>query len=388
MTDDAHTSKRSGISRKSVLRGFAGTGAAALSTGFLRSTTSEAFAQASPSKIVKVPANGKYETVALRKDVIRVTAVQSPIRAADPNSPKKVMTANLNSMLESIDQANGFPGPQDLVCFHEQPIMGWNPWTREEALKVAIEIPGKETEALGKKAKEYGCYIAFGTYAKSDDWPGHLLLIGVLIGPDGEVAAQHWKLHNVRLSPTWTMYTTSVWDVLDQYTEMYGADAVLPIARTDIGNLSLTISPYDPDIHRALAIKGAEVCVRFSSGGFSAEDSKSAALFNQNYVITVNQSLSPDQPGFPAYAGAGGTSIYGPFGREVDMAESIHEEHITAAIPIAEFRNTHRPPDVPLAMVMPVYEQYQPPNPPNLLAKYLPETPEEAAKFFTSNRTW
>ncbi|MEQ8509727.1 MAG: nitrilase-related carbon-nitrogen hydrolase [Rhodospirillaceae bacterium] len=388
MTDDARDSKRSGISRKSVLRGFAGTGAAALGTGLFGQSASNAFAQGSPNTAVNVPVNGKYATVPLRKDRIRVTAVQSPIRAADPNSPKKVMTANLNEMLESIDQANGFPGRQDLVCFHEQPIMGWNPWTREEALKVAIEIPGRETEALGKKAKEYGCYIAFGTYAKSDDWPGHLLLIGVLIGPDGEVAAQHWKLHNVRLSPTWTMFTTSVWDVLDQYTEMYGADAVLPIARTDIGNLSLTISPYDPDLHRALAIKGAEVCVRFSSGGFSAEDSKSAALFNQNYVITVNQSLSPDQPGFPAYAGAGGTSIYGPFGREVDIAESIHEEHITATIPIAEFRQNHRLPDVPLSMVMPVYEQYQPPNPPNLQAKYQPDTPEEAAQYFTKNRTW
>lgn len=388
MTDDAFAPKRHSISRKSVLRGFAGSGAAALGAGLVGHSTPKALAQESNSAGVKVPVDGKYETAPLRKDVIRVTAVQSAIRAADPKNPKKIMTSNLNAMLESIDQANGFPGRQDLVCFHEQPIMGWNPWTREEALRVAIEIPGKETEALGKKAKEYGCYIAFGTYARSDDWPGHLLLIGVLIGPDGEVAAQHWKLHNVRLSPTWTMFTTSVWDVLDQYTEMYGADAVLPIAHTDIGNLSLTVSPYDPDLHRALAIKGAEICVRFSSGGFSVEDSKSAALFNQNYVITINQSLSPDQTGFPAYAGAGGTSIYGPFGREVDMAESIHEEHITAAIPIKQFRDTYRLPDVPMRMVMPVYEQYQPPNPPNLLANELPETPEEAAKYFFSNRTW
>jgi predicted amidohydrolase len=386
MKDQMPKSNKPGISRKSILRGFAST--AAIGSGLIGAAASPALAQSPRTSAVKVTLDGKYETAPLRKDTIRVTAVQSPIRAADPSNPKKIMTSNLNKMLESLDQANGFPGPQDLVCFHEQPIMGWNPWTREEALKVAIEIPGKETEALGKKAKEYGCYIAFGTYARSDDWPGHLLLIGVLIGPDGEVAAQHWKLHNVRLSPTWTMFTTSVWDVLDQYTEMYGADAVLPIARTDIGNLSLTISPYDPDIHRALAIKGAEVCVRFSSGGFSVADSQSAALFNQNYVITINQSLSPEQSGFPAYSGSGGTSIYGPFGREVDIAESIHEEHITASIPIAQFRKGHRPPDIPMAMVMPVYEQYTPPNPPNLQADYLPETSEEAAQYYFSNRTW
>jgi len=388
MSNDADNMKRSGVSRKSVLRGFAGTGAAALSAGLLASRATNVVAQDSGSTAVKVPVDGKYDAAPLRKDTIRVTAIQSPIRAADPKNPKIIMGSNMNTMLDGIDKANGFPGPQDLVCFHEQPIMGWNPWTREEALKVAIDIPGKETEALGKKAKEYGCYIAFGTYARSDAWPGHLLLIGVLIGPDGQAVAQHWKLHNVRLSPTWTMYTTSVWDVLDQYTEMYGPDAVLPIARTDIGNLSLTISPYDPDLHRALAIKGAEICVRFSSGGFRAEDSRSAAVFNRNYVITVNQSLSPDQKGFPAYSGSGGTSIYGPSGNEVDIAESIHEEHITAAIPIGQFRKTHRIPDIPMAMLMPVYSKYTPPNPPNLQANHLPKTSEEAAQYYFSKRTW
>ena len=388
MTDDISDPKQSGLSRKTLLRGFAGAGAAAVGTGLIGARTTSALAQGSRSHGVKVAIDGKYETADLRKDTIRVTAVQSPIRAADPKNPRPVMQANLNAMLESLDQANGFPGRQDLVCFHEQPIMGWNPWTREEALKVAMEVPGEETEALGKKAKEYGCYIAFGTYVRNDDWPNHLLLIGVLIGPDGEVAAQHWKIHNVRLSPSWTMFTTSVWDVLDQYVEMYGADAVLPIARTDIGNLSLTISPYDPDIHRALAMKGAEICVRFSSGGFREEDSKSAALFNQNYVITINQSLSPDQPGFPAYSGSGGTSFYGPFAREIDMAESIHEEFITGSIPIAQYRKTHRPPDVPMEIIMPVFEQYTAGNPPNMMADYLPETSEEAAQYFFKNRNW
>ncbi len=337
---------------------------------------------------ISVATDGNYERVPLRKDSIRVTAVQSPIEAVDASNPKPGMKKNLDRMLQYIDDANGFPGPQDLVCFHEQPIMGWNPWTRAEALKVAIEVPGVETEALGKKAKQYGCYIAFGSYVKDKDWPGHLLLNGVLIGPDGEVVANHWKQHNVRLSPNWTMYTTSAYDVLDRYTEMYGADAVLPVARTDIGNLSLLISPYDPDIHRALSLKGMEVGVRFSSGGFNATDSQSSSLFNQNYTITTNQSLSPDQPGFPAFSGSGGTSIYAPFGKEVAMAKSVHEEFIKASLPMADFRKTHRLPDVPMALVMPVYEKYQPPYDPGLQLDYIPSDPQDAARYFKSKRNW
>lgn len=377
------------ITRRQALATAIGTASTAVAAGALGPLPAAAQSKDSPvDNDISVAADGNYERVPLRKDVIKVTAVQSPIQAADASNPQPVTKKNLDRMLESIDDANGFPGPQDLVCFHEQPIMGWNPWTREEALKVAIEVPGEETEMLGKKARQYGCYVAFGTYARDKDWPGHLLLNGVLIGPDGEVVAQHWKQHNVRLRPDWTMYTTSAYDVLDRYIEMYGEDAVLPVARTDIGNLSLLISPYDPDIHRAISLKGMEIGVRFSSGGFSPEDSKSSSLFNQNYTITVNQSLSPDQPGFPAYAGSGGTSIYGPFGKEVAMAKSIHEEFISAPIPMASFRKSHRLPDVPMALVMPVYQKYRPPYDPGLQLDYIPNDPQDAARYFNSKRNW
>ena len=370
------------VSRRSAL-----TGAAALAAGALGGAASRP-ATAAVDNDISVAVNGEYETVPLKKDTIRVTAVQSPIRAADASNPKPIMTANLNEMLESIDAANGFPGPQDLICFHEQPIMGWNPWNREEALKVAIEVPGEETEALGKKAKEHGCYVAFGSYVRNKDWPGHLLLNGILIGPDGSIVAEHWKQHNVRLRPDWTMFTTSAYDVLPRYLEMYGADAVLPVARTDIGNLSLLISPFDPDIHRAISLKGLEIGIRFSSGGFRAEDSRSSSLFNMNYTITVNQSLSRENKGFPEFSGSGGTSIYGPFGREVAMAKSIHEEFIAARIPIADFRKGHRIPDIPMALVMPVYEKYQVPIDPGLQLDYLPDDSYDAARYITSKRNW
>lgn len=376
--------KSSGVSRRSALSG----GAAALAAGALAGRTPAARAQGPVDNDISVAVDGKYETVPLRKDTIRVTAVQSEIRAADAANPKPVMRENLNLMLELLDNANGFPGHQDLVCFHEQPIQGWNPWNREEALRVAVEIPGEETEALGKKAKEYGCYVAFGTYARDKDWPGHLLLIGVLIGPDGNVVAQHWKQHNVRLRPDWTMFTTSAYDVLPRYIEMYGADAVLPVARTDIGNLSLLISPFDPDIHRALALKGMEIGVRFSSGGFRPEDSQSSSLFNMNYTITINQSLSPNQPGFPAYSGSGGTSIYGPFGAEVAMAKTVHEEFVRANIPMASFRARHRIPDIPMALVKPVYDRYRSPYDPGLMLDHLPEDSYKAAEYFNSKRNW
>jgi predicted amidohydrolase len=299
------------------------------------------------------------------------------------------MQANVDHMIDLIDSANGFPGPQDLVCFHEQPIQGWNPWTLEETLRVAIDVPGPETEQLGRKAKQYGCYITFGTYARDKDWPGHLLLNGVLIGPDGKVHANHWKTNNIRGSlPGWDMFTTSIYDVLDRYREMYGEDAVLPIARTDIGNISCSITPGQPDVMRAHGMKGLEIRLSSSSGGYSLEDTQMISLHNRIWTVVANQSISPDQPGFPEFSGAGDTAIFGPNGRIAARARSFNEEFVTTVIPIAEFRRTRVIADVPMEMLMPVYARYVPRNGPNAQADYVPKTSEEASKHFIGKRNW
>lgn len=374
------------LTRRSALSAATVVGSAAA----LSAAVSPREAEAQTDDDIKVAPDGQYERVPLRKDVIQVAAIQSRIKLPDVDNPKPVMRDNLNNMIDLIDATNTFiSGNKDLLCFHEFPITGWMAGTREETLSKAIRVPGPETEAIGKKAKEYGCYIAFGSYVKDEEnWPGHLMLNGILMGPDGEIAAHHWKQHNVRRSTRWTMYTTSVYDVLPRFVEMYGWDAVLPVARTDIGNLSLLISPYDPDIHRACSMKGMEIGIRFAAGGFNQIDSQASSLFNGNYTITVNQSFSEGRKGYADYAGDGGTSIYGPGGRVVAMAKSIHEEIITTSINMADFRRTHRLPDMPKAMVMPIFEKYQPPLDPGLSLEYIPDDLQDAARYMLEKRNW
>ena len=348
-------------------------------------------AVAEGGEAVSVAVDGNYERVPLRKDTVRVTAVQSIMRAVrDTANPEREMKANLDHMLDLIDKANGFPGPQDLVCFHEQPIMGWNPWAREEVLRVAIEIPGPETEALGRKAKEYGCYITFGTYAKDRDWPGHLLLNGVLIGPEGNVVANHWKTNNIRgFIPGWDIFTTSIYDVLDRYREMYGEDAVLQVARTDIGNISCSITPGQPDVIRALAMKGLEIRLSSSSGGYSLTEAQTIARHNRLWSVVCNQSVSPEQPGFPEFSGSGDTAIFDPRGTIAVRARSVHEEFVRTTIPMAAFRRSRTlPPGVPMEMLRPVHERYVPRDGPNSQASYQPVDGADASRHFTSIRNW
>ncbi|MDE0130347.1 MAG: hypothetical protein OXQ86_12410 [Gammaproteobacteria bacterium] len=364
-------------------------GAVALALGGRAARAEDAAADGGGS--VSVAADGEYERVPLREDTVRVTAVQSIMRAVrNTQNPGPEMKANLDHMIEMIDKANGFPGRQDLICFHEQPIMGWNPWTREEVLRVAIEIPGPETEALGKKAKEYGCYITFGTYAKDPDWPGHLLLNGVLIGPEGNVVANHWKTNNIRgFIPGWDIFTTGIYDVLDRYREMYGEDAVLQVARTDIGNISCSITPRQPDVIRALAMKGLEIRLSSSSGGYSLTEAQVIAGHNRLWSVVCNQSVSPEQPGFPEFSGSGDTAIFDPRGTIAARARSVHEEFVRTTIPMAAFRRSRTiPPGVPMEMLRPVYDRYVPRDGPNGQSSYLPADGADASRHFGSIRNW
>ncbi len=342
------------------------------------------------SAMVSVPADGDYAKVALRKDSIRVTAVQSFMRAVrNTRRPGPEMKANVEHMCELIDAANGFAGPQDLVCFHEQPIMGWYPWPREEALRVAIDVPGPETEMLGKKAKEHGCYVSFGTYARDPAWPGHLLLNGILISPEGKVVANHWKTNNGRgFRPGWDLFTTSIYDVLDPYREMYGEDAVLPIARTDIGNINCSVTPGQPDVIRAMAMKGLELRLSSSSGGYNSNEAALMSQHNQLWSVVCNQSISPEHKGFPEYSGAGGTAIFPPRG-EASSAKSLHEEFVTATIPMASFRASRSiPTGYPVEMLLPVLQGYVPRYGPNGQADYIPADPADASRHFDSKRNW
>lgn len=374
--------------REILTAGSAGAVALALGSRAARGEDADA---GGGGEAVSVAADGNYDRVPLRKDTVRVTAVQSIMRAVrNTDNPGPEMKANLDHMLDLIDKANGFGGTQDLVCFHEQPIMGWNPWTREQVLRVAIEIPGPETEALGRKAKEYGCYITFGTYARDADWPGHVLLNGVLIGPDGNVAANHWKTNNIRgFIPGWDIFTTGIYDVLDRYREMYGEEEVLQVARTDIGNISCSITPGQPDVIRALAMKGLEVRLSSSSGGYSLTEAQTIARHNRLWSVVCNQSVSPEQPGFPEFSGSGDTAIFDPRGQIAARARSVHEEFVRTTIPMAAFRASRTlPPGVPIEMLRPVHDRYVPRDGPNSQASYQPVDSADASRHFKSIRNW
>jgi predicted amidohydrolase len=169
---------------------------------------------------------------------------------------------------------------------------------------------------------------------------------------------------------------------------MYGEDAVLPIARTDIGNFSCSITPGQPDLMRAHTMKGLELRLSSSSGGYNVEETAVVGGPNRFWTVVCNQSLSPEQPGFTEFSGSGDTAIFGPNGRVVARAKSYNEELVSTVIPMADYRRTRVIPDVPMEMLLPVYTKYVPRNGPNSQAEYVPKTSEEASAHFIKKRNW
>ncbi len=100
--------------------------------------------------------DGKYETVSLAKNFVSLGVVQSRVMPVEISNLKQTRKANVQHMCNLIDAANGFSGSKDILFFHEFPITGYyHKWDMADARKVAIELPGEETEMLANKAREY-----------------------------------------------------------------------------------------------------------------------------------------------------------------------------------------------------------------------------------------
>ncbi|NET56852.1 MAG: hypothetical protein F6K47_12020 [Symploca sp. SIO2E6] len=327
----------------------------------------------------------------LIKPVIRLSVIQSRIRGVEVNRIEPTRRDNLHHMLDLIDAAHNWGGPKDLLLFHEFPITGYsNRWNRQDLLKIAIAIPGEETEAIGKKAKEYGCYIVFGSYAKDEAWPNHILSITTIIGPDGQIVEKHWKSRNIKstFGLGFELFTTSIYDVLDEYVEMYGWDAVIPVTRTPIGNIATSSIQREPELFRAFAMKGAEIILRTASGGFNSFDVQATSFYNRVYTAIANNAVSPNNPGFFADGGSGGSAVYDPNGQLMKEANSVHESSVTVTIPIAEFRASHYPPCVHMELYRPIFEQYVNRYPPNLFSSYQPKDTADAFRYLSGKDLW
>ncbi|MFH0941965.1 MAG: nitrilase-related carbon-nitrogen hydrolase [Chloroflexota bacterium] len=343
-------------------------------------------------------AKAGYPVVPLRSEKITVVIIQSRIKQVSMDDIKGSFKQNLDHMAYLLSRARG---KKDLVVFHEFPINGFaGASTRDDQLKTAIEIPGPETEFVGKLARENNCYIHFGCYGKLPDWPGHFTNMGIIVGPSGKIVHLKWKQRNM----AGLGFSTTIFDVLDKYIEKYGWDAVFPVARLDIGNIAIMPEVFEPEIARVFATKGTEILIRYMTAGSGywgtnpvtlrgggintfRIDFQATCMQNSIYGIFVNNAVSPDG-GTITDAGAGGASIYDYDGRVMCESTSNQETMVWATIPLADFRKEHELPKWPKELFTNFYENYVSKFPPNSFTKSMPMSFAESLEHYRKIARW
>ena len=338
-----------------------------------------------------------YDVVPLRKEVTSVAAFQTRLTIVDPKNPKPGVKEKLEHVLSMIDVIQT-RAHVDLLCFPEFVLHGSaiGLWTREDFLRVAIDFPGEETELIGKRAKQYNCYIEMVAYTKEKDWPNHFFNCSFLFGPSGDIIHKHWKAH---WDPGLFEYSTSVHDVLDEFVERYGWDAVWPVARTDIGNIATLICSegFQPETSRVFAFKGAEILAYSISGGAmlgvprwgdARLTFRSRCIDNDVYGVFANNGIGTTGNYAFEDTGAGYSMIIDNVGRILKQTTSQNETVIAETIPIALFRKSHSIPPLRQELYLPEYAEYKGKYPPNMYSEYLPKDNLDAVNYARRKARW
>ena len=234
-------------------------------------------------------------------------ALQPTIRGCVQRS--EVMT-NIKHISELIDAAvwlSAIDLPVRLIAVPEGCLQGFTDevfdWDHEKYVDVlALDVPGPETDALGRKARQHNCYIIAQAKVKHPKFPTKFFNAAFIIDPHGEVIHIHYKLQVFARE-----HSTVPHDVWDKWVELYGSglDAFFPVADTEIGRLGCVICMEGsfPETARGLAVNGAEVIYRpaypepYVANGLWEIQNRARALDNTCYVVAPNPAnyyLMPD----------------------------------------------------------------------------------------------
>src|SRR4029077_20375266 len=106
---------------------------------------------------------------------------------------------HLSHLVKAAAWLSSLDLPVRLIAFPEGALQGFN----DEVLDLdhvkfaregAIDIPGEETEYLGKIAREYDAFIMAQAKARHPDLKDRFFNVGFILNPKGKVILQHYKV--------------------------------------------------------------------------------------------------------------------------------------------------------------------------------------------------
>lgn len=213
--------------------------------------------------------------------------------APDRNAARALMQASIARIGAAIAASKAFIGPDvRLVVLPEYCLTGF-PMGESIAVwreKACLSEDDAFFSALGEIASKNGVFLAFNAYEVDPHFPKLYFQSSFVLNDQGVLCLRYRRLIS--------MYAPTPHDVWQRYLEIYGLDAVFPVADTPIGRLAAIASEeiLYPEIARALAFRGAEVflhCTSEVGSVYATQKSiakRARAIENLAYVVSANSA--------------------------------------------------------------------------------------------------
>ncbi len=261
------------------------------------------------------------------------------------------MAETLERLAGQIAASKAFIGPDlRLVVLPEYFLTGFPmgepipAWAEKAALTIGSPGgDGPEIERLAETCLKLEIYVSGNAYERDPHFPGLYFQTSFLIDDSGELVLRYRRLNS--------MFAPTPHDVWDRYLEIYGADAIFPVARTALGNFGAVASEeiLFPEVARCVAMRGAEVLLHSTSEPHGDGDTpkdvakRARAIENLAYVVSAN-SAGITGTGVPAASTDGGSKIVDHRGQVIARARSGESMAAHAEIDLAALRRARRRP--------------------------------------------
>ena len=282
----------------------------------------------------------RYKSLALQVTCRAVNQVTTRPAA------RELMATTLDRLDEQIRASKAFIGPDTrLVVLPEYFLTGFPmgeslaEWRDKACLTMDDPIYGR----LGELAARHDVFLSGNAYEIDDHFPELYFQISFVIAPSGTLVLRYRRLNS--------MFAPTPHDVWDRFLDVYGYDALFPVADTEIGRLACIASEeiLYPEVARCLMMRGAEVLLHSSSEvGSPLLTQKNVAKLarateNMAYVVSANSAGIADI-GIPHSSTDGGSKIVNYEGLVLAEAGPGESMVANATIDLAALRHHRRRP--------------------------------------------
>ncbi len=234
------------------------------------STRSEWLKEAQRRLSIETQSRGpQRESYEEQYDVMLVQTVTRLIPIGGNVDPREIIQRNLDAHLALAQTRVGVPSMR-LVVFPEFWLtgpggIGGVQRTVQDLERMAISEGDEVFDRIGKFAQDNHVYIAFQNFETHPKLPGRVFNSSFLIDDSGSVVHTYRKN---QCADIWGLLPdTTPGSIIDEYLDLFGYEALFPVADTPIGRLAnmICFDNMSPEVAFSLRRAGAEVILHPTS---------------------------------------------------------------------------------------------------------------------------